>query len=121
MVPRQYAARVGRMQFDEDAEANWCRVYPSLSEGKPGMVGAVTRRGEAQVIRLSCLYALLDRSPIVAVEHLRAALALWNYCEASAEFVFSTTTGDETADILLARLRMRGGDGMTETEIRDSF
>ena len=37
----------------------------------------------------------------ISVEHLRAALAVWNYCEASAAHVFGDKTGDELADKLL--------------------
>src|SRR3712207_8342266 len=51
------------------------------SEGAPGLFGAVTGRAEAHVLRLSCLYAALDMSDTVTVTHLRAALALWRYCE----------------------------------------
>ena len=50
--------------------------------GHSGLYGAVTSRAEAQVVRLSLIYALLDCSPVIRQEHLLAALALWEYCEA---------------------------------------
>src|SRR5262249_32964711 len=65
------------------AKALWEQVYPKLSEGRVGLVGALTARGEAQVLRLSCIYALLDCSPVVDLPHLRAALEVWRYCEES--------------------------------------
>ena len=38
------------------------RVYPALSEGRPGLLGSVIARAEAQVMRLALVYAVLDRS-----------------------------------------------------------
>lgn len=71
-----------------------------------------TGRGEAQVLRLSMLYALLDGSAIIDVPHLRAALAVWRYCEASARIIFHRD-GEETNDplemTLLAAIRRQPG------------
>jgi hypothetical protein len=87
------ARKTRRMQRDAAARARWAAIYEELSEGKPGLVGHVTARAEAQVLRLSCLYALLDQSPIVQVAHLDAALALWRYCEASARYILARRWG----------------------------
>src|SRR5262249_13636582 len=38
---------------DSDCERLWENVYPELTEGKPGIVGALTDRAESQVRRLS--------------------------------------------------------------------
>ncbi len=53
-----------------------------------GVVGAVTGRGEAQVIRMALIFAMLDLSDHIRVEHLKAARALWQYCEDSARIIF---------------------------------
>ena len=66
------------------------------------------------------LYALLDASSVIRIEHLSAALALWEYCEASAEFVFGDRLGDPVADELLDALR-NNPDGLTRTDVRDLF
>jgi Protein of unknown function (DUF3987)/Primase C terminal 1 (PriCT-1) len=115
-----FARNVGVLRRDDDAKAVWRDVYPALSEGKPGMFGSVTSRAEAQTMRLACLYALLDRSPIVCAQHLMAALAVWQYAEASARFIFGDALGDPTADEILRALRSRA-EGMTRTEIREIF
>ena len=114
------AKKIELMERDEKARALWHDVYASLSEGLPGLLGAVTSRAEAHVMRLSCLYALLDGSPLVRVEHLRAALALWDYSFASARFIFGDALGDETADEILRALKRRH-KGMTRTEISALF
>jgi hypothetical protein len=112
-----FARNAGTVERDAEARRVWAEVYPSLSAGRPGLAGAVTARAEAQVLRLSAVYALLDRSPVVRVPHLLAALAVWDYCEASALWVFGDRLGDPVADAILDALRERGE--LTRTEIRD--
>ena len=87
---------------------------------EPGLLGGVISRAEAQVMRLACLYALQDMSYVVTPGHLMAALALWEYCEASARYIFGQRLGDPIADELLTALR-KHSHGMTRTEIRDWF
>jgi hypothetical protein len=112
-----FARTAGLITRDDAARELWCACYPALSEGKPGLLGAITARAEAQVLRLSCIYALLDCSTTISVEHHRAALALWNYCERSARWIFGTATGDSNADRIMLALRAAGREGLTRTEI----
>jgi hypothetical protein len=98
----------------------WASVYPELSEGKPGMVGALTSRAEAQVLRLSMIYALLDGEKLIRVPHLLAALAVWDYCEASVQYIFGLSLGDPTADAILEALKA-APVGLTRTEINNLF
>lgn len=116
-----FANNIGEMRRDDDARALWFEVYPKLSDGNGGLFGAVTSRAEAQVTRLSCLYALLDESPTVKREHLEAALALWKYCEDSARYIFGEVTGDKTADAILEALRETSEHGLSRTEISSLF
>lgn len=95
-------------------------MYEKLSEGRPGLLGSVVSRAPAQVVRLSLLFALLDRSAVIRESHLLAALAVWDYCEASARFIFGDSLGYPDADRILAELR-RSPEGLTRTEIRDLF
>src|SRR5262245_39591249 len=109
-----FARRAGEIRRDKDAAAIWEAVYAQLSEGKPGLMGAVISRAEAQVMRIACIYALLDKSELVRVEHLRAALALWDYSEKSAASVFGELTGDPAVDKAKEALRTTGTLTMTE-------
>jgi hypothetical protein len=113
----KHGREVDEMKRDASARALWWNVYPQLSEGKPGMLGAVTSRAEAQVMRLACLYALLDCSATIRKPHLEAALALWRYAEDSARFIFGDAMGDPAADAILGALREAGETGMTRTDI----
>src|SRR5215472_16025604 len=96
------------MHRDEDAKACWAEEYAALSAEKPGMLGAMTARAEAQVMRLACLYAALDTTCLVLPAHLKAARALWRYCEASVRYVFGARTGDPVADRILMALDEQG-------------
>lgn len=114
------ARRMGKAELrrDDAARAIWLGVYPELSEGRPGMVGAMTARAEAQTMRLALLYALLDASREIREEHLLAALALWKYSEDSTHYIFGDSLGDPVADTIHTALRS-APDGLTRTQIRD--
>jgi hypothetical protein len=51
---------------------------------------------------------------------LLAALSVWDYCEASARYIFGDALGNPVADKILQALRA-ALDGLTRTEIRDLF
>lgn len=115
----QSAEVAGRLGWSEAAKERWKQVYPTLSEGHPGLEGALTARAEAQVLRLALIYALLDRSPAIALDQLEAALEVWRYCAESAAYIFGKRSGDPIADEILAELRKRGA--LDRTAIRDLF
>jgi hypothetical protein len=115
-----FARTVREMRRDEQATALWCDFYGQLSEGKPGLAGALLARAEAHVMRLALLYALLDRSMAIGATHLLAALALWDYCDRSVYHVFGDDLGDPVADELLRLLR-GSPDGLTRTDMLRFF
>ena len=115
------ARRIQSVEMDNEAKRIWERVYPVLSADHPGLFGSIIARAEAQALRVALVYALLDTSPEIRPEHLRAALAVWEYAQASAQYVFGDATGDPEMDKLMGALREAGSDGMTRTNIRDLF
>jgi len=110
-----------RIEFDEKARRLWHEIYPELSAGKPGLLGAIIGRAEAQVIRLASIYALLDLSFEIKLAHLRAALAVWRYCEDSCRYIFAGKLGDPIADEILSELRSISPEVMTRTDISKMF
>lgn len=114
----EFGRQARELKRDDAARKLWIEIYPELSEGRPGLVGALTSRAEAQTMRLAQQYALLDESPVIRREHLLAGLALWAYADDSASFVFGATLGDPVADQILRELRARP-EGLTRTQIRD--
>jgi hypothetical protein len=115
-----FARGVGLVTRDAQADALWNAVYPALSEGGIGLAADMAGRAEAHVTRLALLYALMDRSAVVRLEHLEAALALWVYADRSIKYVFGNHLGDSTADAILQLLKGAPG-GLTRTDISNAF
>ncbi|MDQ3633231.1 MAG: DUF3987 domain-containing protein [Acidobacteriota bacterium] len=115
-----YAKITKELKRDDQARKKWIEIYPKLSDGHTGLLGAVTSRGEAQVMRLACLYALLDKSEEIKLPHLEAALALWQYSEDSAKYIFGNQTGNKIADEIYNAL-LASEVGLTRTDLSNLF
>lgn len=113
------ARRVGHMTRDAAAETLWEEAYTVLTGERSGALGAVCGRADAQVLRLSMVYALTDGSAVISEAHLLAALALWEYAERSALWIFGWSTGNRQADIVLAELRASYPSSITRDRIRN--
>lgn len=111
------AHTLDRLTWSATARELWADVYPDLSSGKPGLLGAILSRAEAQTLRLAILYAALRGSAVIDVEDLKPALATWAYCEASARHIFGARLGNRLADGILAALRAAPNRSLTRTEI----
>ncbi|MGL5094811.1 MAG: hypothetical protein ACRDD1_04440, partial [Planctomycetia bacterium] len=78
------ARTLGRLRFDPDAAAVWNdQLYDRLTRDRHGPTAPLFARSAPYVKRLSLVYALLDGSAVVCLEHLMAAVALWEYSERS--------------------------------------
>lgn len=115
-----FAKSVEEIKRDSEARKIWMNIYPELSEGQPGLIGAVLSRAEAQVMRLACIYALMDCSQIIRKDHLWAAVALWDFAVASVRYIFKGKTGDDIADKIYAALH-EASTGLTRTDISNLF
>jgi hypothetical protein len=106
------------IQFTDETWSLWGKVYPELSQDHQGFAGVIINRAEAQVIRLSMIYALLDEQNTVEPHHLDAALAFWQYCQDSALFIFGGRESDIIADKIVEALCERD---QSLTEIHTLF
>ena len=116
----RFAQQHRPITFDDAARERWIEIYEQLSCARPGLAGAATARAEAHTARLALIYALLDLSEHICLEHLEAALAVWRYSAASARWIFGDALGDPTADEIWATAKERPG-GLTRTEVSDMF
>ena len=105
---------------DPAASELWNSYYATLSQAESRLHTAATGRAEAQVLRLSALYAALDCSPLICLPHLQAALTIWDFCSYSAASLFGACVGDSVADRILEALQAVE-NGLTRTQIRDLF
>jgi hypothetical protein len=112
----KHARAAGQLKLDPAARELWWHAYPHLTQPADGLAGELTARAEAHTIRLALLYALLDGQRQITIEHLTAALALWDYTARSATWALATATGDPLAEQLHAALT-RSPDGLTRTQL----
>jgi hypothetical protein len=109
----------GRVDLHPEAAQVWKATYETLTEDKPGVLGAVTSRAEAQTLRLALLYSLLDpKATLIEAVHLKAALAVWAFCEQSARYLFGEASIEPEANVILKAL---AGGEKTQTEISGLF
>lgn len=114
----EFASPGPLVERSPEAARLWAKVYPALNAERGGLWGAATARAAANVVRLSVIFALLDCSDTIRPEHLKAALAVWQYCEASARFVFGGQESDPVQQKIIDNLKM---GPMTQTQINDLF
>lgn len=109
-----HAQNCGNVVMSASCLDYWKTIYPEISREHTGLVGSIINRAEAQTIRLALAYALLDGKQCINEPHLRAALAMWKYAEASARYIF----GDKTIDPLEAKIMEALKNGpLTATEL----
>ena len=106
--------------MDIAARAEWHDIYAQLSEPTDGLVGSLTARAEAHVLRLAMLDALVDGDSVIRPTHLRGALAIWDYAARSVAWATRNTTADPVAEQIHAALAT-APDGLTRTQLRDLF
>lgn len=113
-----FARRRGEIRRSPQAVALWAQLYPELVATQPGLLGSLTARGPAHVLRLSLIYAMLDQSEHIEVRHIMAAVAVWDYSRQSVRYVFGDRLGNPIADRILDALQ----DGpLTQTDITNLF
>ena len=117
----EHARAAGGLRFDPDAKSLWRTTYKEMSK-RPmdGLTGALTARTEAHTIRLALIYALLDGASSIGVEHLQAALALWDYAARCAIWALGDATGVPLAE-QLSRTLAADPDELSRSQLRDSL
>jgi hypothetical protein len=108
------AQSVDEMSRSPNASDLWDEIYKEFAGGTGRQL---VHRADAHTLRLSMLYALLDRSAIIEVAHVEAAYALWSYCEECTKRLFRTEERSRDAEMILDYLRDKGPEGATRAEI----
>ncbi|HRK40240.1 MAG TPA: DUF3987 domain-containing protein [Burkholderiaceae bacterium] len=88
-----------RIQFSDDARKRYGKLYlGELQDRKGGehVTGLLTRR-PAYLMRLAMLFALTDKSTIIQIPHLEAALHWMRYWADSVRYVFASGAQEQAA------------------------
>ncbi|HLF44256.1 MAG TPA: DUF3987 domain-containing protein [Acidimicrobiia bacterium] len=100
------------IDFDDDAKEYWDEaVYHVITGPTPGLVSKLLDRARAHIRRLALLFTILDdNAEATTIEHLEAALAVWEYCANSAKYLFDyeNSTGDPDLDLVVQALGSAG-------------
>jgi hypothetical protein len=72
-------------------------------------------------LRLAVAYAIADGLPVIRLAHVQAALAVWSYSLASADYLFGDLCEDKTQAGILDLLRPAYPGGLTIAEINRSL
>jgi Protein of unknown function (DUF3987) len=109
---------LSRVERSESATELWYEQYAHLRKERPdGSVAKILARAVPQVLRLSLAYALIDGRREIDAEHLRAALALWQYVTDTAQWMFGGELDTGELDDLTVFIRDGGTAGRTRNEI----
>ena len=118
----KHARAAGHVRLHPHARELWHHAYTTqLATTPTGIAGALCARAEAHVIRLALIYTLADGERQISVEHLQAALALWDYAARSAAWALQGATGDPLAEQIHAALRQAQPGGLTRSQISDAL
>ncbi len=89
----------------KEAKAAWAeQYYRELTKSKPGFIGCIVNRAEAQVLRLAMIYAIIDGCTEIKLGHLESAVTFWTYGEQSADYIFHGRQLDNVAHKILQAL-----------------
>jgi hypothetical protein len=115
------ARTVGPMPRTPEADRLWDAMYGEvLGDVTVPIIDALTARAEAQLLRLSMIYALLDEERAIHPQHLESAWEVWRYCRWSAQHIFvGAGTGDADVDRIIEVLE--GGDELTGRDLDRMF
>lgn len=118
----QFGQQERVINFHPEVVSLWLKLYPSLTQELDGIIGSVTSRSEAQVIRIALVYALLDRSDMIRMPHMLAAIAVWQYCLNSVKYIFKSTATENEDDTLGTKVieALRAGE-KTQKQLIDYF
>jgi hypothetical protein len=90
------------------------KLWDKVARGLATQKSIMSERARPHVLRLATIYALLDCTDRVSAEHVTAALHFWDYCTASAIYIFDGAENEDEEKIVAA-LRKHGG--LTTSEI----
>jgi hypothetical protein len=108
------------VSFSKAAEAKsyWDQLYRKLnSEKRDTTVDSVLARDTSHILKLALIFAVADQVQKLQTDHLLAASAVVDFCQASTCWIFGQATTNKLANNILWALRQSPG-GLTKSEIQ---
>ncbi len=86
--------------LSQEAIKFWCEHYPKLTAEQDGISGALLVRSEIYARMLAMIFALLDKSSVIELQHIKAAFAWVDYWKHSVLYIFQTLAAKAEAERL---------------------
>jgi hypothetical protein len=122
-VFKQYFANTSeprRFKRTRAAHELWQQLYRKLNtQDHVTFIDGVLVRDTSHLLKLALIYAVLDQSREIDVAHLNAALAVCDYSQASARWLFCERTGNRLANNIFWAL-IRNPEGVSREWIVDN-
>lgn len=105
------------MDLSPNAQSLWKVVHAKLENNQSDLMGTMCGRAAPMTLRLAMIYALLDQTTTIGVDHLQAAFALTRYSRATVRWLHKDKKGNKKLARLTKKLKAAGEKGLTESEI----
>ena len=117
MIEEASEARL--IPFTKAARKFWDHLYQRLETDKrAGFLVGMTSRATAHIRRLAMILCLTDRENSIDVKHLKAAEAIWDHSQESAQFIFTGYSLDQRKILQFVNEK---GDGIKLTDVHNLF
>jgi hypothetical protein len=109
LVFRQRLANTDEPAFfgrTPEAKNYWDTLYRQLNaEKEQSTVDNALARDTSHILKIALIFAIADQQSAINAEHLKAALAVIDFCLESARWIFGRATGNRLANNILTELR----------------
>ncbi len=111
------AKLLSELRLSDSAADLWDAEYERLEQQRDGRYGLATTRLSVHCLKVAMIYAAADRAERIDVPHMKAALAVVNYCNQSAAMLFGGRQAEPETDFTRAERLIREQPGITRTEV----
>jgi hypothetical protein len=115
-----FAQNCGEIKKDSKAKEYWNVLYRELAEGESGVVGSLSSRSEAQIMRMALIHALIARRSEITELDIQTAASIHQYSIDSLKYLFGERTGFQLADNIFEFIKLNPS-GVNKTQIHDKF
>jgi hypothetical protein len=85
------------MQWTDGGSAAWAK-WCDRRENEKGITGALIQRDRTHLLRLAMIYAILHCRVCINENHLKAAVAVWDYAKQTVRRIFGHMKGSSVAE-----------------------
>jgi hypothetical protein len=99
------------IKLSNEAQTWWDKFYNEYGSSPDGLYPEVKARTENHIIKIAMIYALLDKSYVIEVDHLKAGKAVVSYSNDTIDYIFTKQDKRESNNEkkILEFIKLKGG------------